>query len=124
MRRSGLACAAAITALTLVVGPVHAQSTAPPAAPSFEKEPFSGSDLLHGKKITQAECEALPSAVWVVAAAQQECIRYFHSAAGGGRSEVIIRLSQDLVSTNGRGEVKPHDYYIKATPAQVQDQAA
>jgi pimeloyl-ACP methyl ester carboxylesterase len=124
MRRSGLARAAAIVALSFVVGPVHAQSTAPAATPTFEKEPFSGSDLLHGKKITQAECETLPSAVWVVAAGQQECIRYFHSAAGGGRSEVVIRLSQDLVSTNGRGDVKPHDYYIKATPAQVQDQAA
>jgi pimeloyl-ACP methyl ester carboxylesterase len=124
MHKLGPACAAAIVALALAVGPVHAQSTALPAAPSFEKEPFSGSDLLHGKKITQAECEALPSAVWVVAEGQQECIRYFHSAAGGGRSEVIIRLSQDLVSTNGRGDVKPYDYYIKATPAQVQDLSA
>jgi pimeloyl-ACP methyl ester carboxylesterase len=124
MRRSGLACAAAIVAFSFVVGPVRAQSTAPAATATFEKEPFSGSDLLHGKKITQAECEVLPSAVWVVAEGQRECIRYFHSAAAGGGSEVIIRLSQDLVSTNGRGEVKPHDYYVKATPAQVQDQAA
>jgi pimeloyl-ACP methyl ester carboxylesterase len=119
MRRSGLACTAAIVALALAVGPVHAQST----APSFEKEPFSGSDLLNGKKITQAECEALPSAVWVVAEGQRECIRYFHSAAGGSGSEVIVSFPQDMVSTNGRGEVKPHDYYVKATPAQVQDLA-
>ena len=124
MHKLGPACAAAIVALALAVGPVHAQSTAPPAAPSFEKEPFSSSDLLHGKKITQAECEALPSAVWVVAEGQRECIRYFLSAARGGGSEVVIRLSQDLVSTNGRGDVKPHDYYIKATPAQMQDQSA
>jgi dienelactone hydrolase len=124
MHHFGAACAAAIAALALAMGPVQAQRTAPTAAPAFETEPFSGSDLVHGKKITEAECAALPSAVWVDVEGQRECIRYFHSAAGGGGSEVIIRLSQDLVSTNGRGEVKPHDYYIKATPAQTQDLTA
>jgi len=122
MHKLGPPFAAAIVALALAVGPVHAQRRAP--VPSFGKEPFSGTDLLNGKKITQAECEALPRAVWVVAEGQRECIRYFHSVAGGGRSEVVIWLSPDLVSTNGRGDVKPHDYYVKATPAQVQDQAA
>jgi pimeloyl-ACP methyl ester carboxylesterase len=126
MHEFGAGCAAAIVAFALAVGSVHAQDTAPAPsfekpAPAFEKEPFSGSDLLHGKKITQAECEALPSAVWVVADGQRECIRYFHSAAGGGGSEVVVSLPQDMVSTNGRGEVKPHDYYVKTTPAQVQD---
>jgi pimeloyl-ACP methyl ester carboxylesterase len=124
MRHFQAACAAAIVALGLSVGPAQAQKTAPVAAAAFEKEPFSGFDLIHGKKITEAECEALPSAVWVSAEGQRECIRYFHSAAGGGGSEAIIRLSQDLVSINGRGEVKPHDYYIKATPAQVQELSA
>src|SRR5262245_59329910 len=126
MHKLGPACAAAVVALALValalaVGPVHAQGTAP--APSLEKEPFSASDLLNGKKITQAECEALPSAVWVVAEGQRECIRYFHAAARTGGSEVIISLSEDMVLINGRGEVKPYDYYVKATPAQVQNEA-
>ena len=122
MRDLGALCAAAVVAFALVVGPAHSQSTAPPvAAPSFGKEPFSGSDLLQGKKITEAECQALPSAVWVVADGQQECIRYYHSATGVGGSEVIISLPQDLVSTNSRGEVRPHEYYIKSTPAQIQD---
>jgi hypothetical protein len=66
------ACAAALAALALALGPVQAQRTTTPA---FETEPFSGSDLLHGKKITEAECQALPSAVWVVAEGQRECIR-------------------------------------------------
>jgi len=48
--------------------------------------------------------------VWVVAEGSGKCIRYFHSAAGGGGSEVVVSLPQDMVSTNGRGEVKPHDY--------------
>jgi pimeloyl-ACP methyl ester carboxylesterase len=121
MHQVGAICAGAIAALTVAVGPVQAQSTVPAAAPVFETEPFSGSDLIHGKKITEAECAALPSAVWVVADGQRECIRYFHSAGAGGGSEVVISLPQDIVSTNGRGEVKPHDYYIKSTPAQVQD---
>jgi pimeloyl-ACP methyl ester carboxylesterase len=124
MHKFGAGCATAVVALALAVGLVHAQDTAPPAVPSFEKEPFSGFDLLHGKTITQAECEALPSAVWVAADGQRECIRYYHSAAGRGGSEVIISLPQDMVSTNGRGEVRPHDYYVKTTPAQVQDLAA
>src|SRR5262245_3282118 len=127
MHKLGPACAAAVVALALValalaVGPVHAQGTAP--APSLEKEPFSASDLLNGKKITQAECEALPSAVWVVAEGQRECIRYFLTAATTGGSEVIISLPQDMVSTNGRGEVKAFEYYAKTTPAQVQDVTA
>jgi pimeloyl-ACP methyl ester carboxylesterase len=124
MYHVGAICAAAAAALTIALGAVQAQDTKPVAAPAFESEPFSGSDLIHGKKITESECAALPSAVWVVVDKQRECIRYFHSTAGGGGSEVVISLPQDVVSTNGRGEVKPHDYYIKSTPAQVQDFAA
>src|SRR5215470_11028495 len=100
MYHVGPVCAAAVAALTIAIGAVQAQTTKPAAPPAFETEPFSGSDLIHGKKLTEAECQALPSAVWVVAEGQQECIRYYHSAAGGGGSEVIISLPQDLVSTN------------------------
>src|SRR5262249_9471968 len=122
MHHVGVVCAAAIVALVLAVGFVHAQGTVFPS--SLEKEPFSNSDLLRGKKITEAECQVLPSAVWVVAEGQRECIRYFHSAVGGRGSEVIVSLPQDMVSTNGRGETKPFDYYAKTSPAQVQDLAA
>jgi len=123
MYHVGPVCAAAVAALTIAIGAVQAQTTKPAAPPAFETEPFSGSDLIHGKKLTEAECQALPSAVWVVAEGQQECIRYYHSAIGARGSEAIVRLSEDMVLINGRGEVKPYDYYLKATPAQVQNEA-
>src|SRR5262245_34646435 len=123
MRDIGSACVAALVALGLTAEPAHAQRTAPTAAPSFETEPFSGPELLNGKKITEAECAALPSAVWVVAEGQRHCIRYYHTAAGGG-SEAIIYLHGDVVSTNGRGEARPLDFYVKSTPAREQSSSA
>ena len=124
LRNLGSACATAVVALGLAAGPVHAQSTTPAAAPPFETEPFSGSELLKGKKITEAECEALPSAVWVVADEHRECIRYFHSAAGGRGSEVIVSLPHDAISTNGRSEERASESYLKMTPARMQEGAA
>jgi dienelactone hydrolase len=119
MRDLGLAGAAACVAIALTAGPLHAQTAA--AAPRFETEPFSGSDLLNGKRIAEAECAALPSAVWVVVDKQGECIRYYHSAAGGAGPDVAVYLNTDAVAVNGRGEAKPNDYYIKEGPAAVQN---
>jgi pimeloyl-ACP methyl ester carboxylesterase len=102
----------------------HAQSSTPATAPAFETEPFSGTDLLRGKRITQAECAALPSAVWVAVDQQGECIRYYHSTAGGSGPEAVVYFSTEVASTNARGEVKPYDFYLKLTSATMQDQSA
>jgi len=68
----------------------HAQSIAPTTASKFETEPFLGAELLRGKRITQVECAALPGAVWAAVDQQGECIRYYHSTAGGSGSEVVV----------------------------------
>jgi dienelactone hydrolase len=102
----------------------HAQSTTPATTPAFETEPFSGAELVRGKRITEAECAALPGAVWVAVDQQGECIRYYHSTAGGSGSEAVVLVSSEVASTNARGEAKPYDFYVKLTPAAMQDQSA
>jgi pimeloyl-ACP methyl ester carboxylesterase len=99
----------------------HAQSVAPATVPKFETELFSGAELLGGKRIREAECAALAGAVWVAVDRQGECIRYYHSTAGGSGPEVVVDFSPDVVSTNGRGEVRPVEYYVKQTPAAMQN---
>jgi hypothetical protein len=124
MRHFAGAFVCALFALGLVREAAHAQSTAPTAAPKFEMEPFSGAELLRGKRITEAECAALPGAVWVAVDQQGECIRYYHSTAGGVGPEVVVFFSTEVASTNARGEVKPYDFHVKQTPAAMQDRSA
>jgi len=124
MRHFAGAFVCALFALGLVREAAHAQSTAPTAAPKFEMEPFSGAELLRGKRITEAECAALPGAVWVAVDQQGECIRYYHSTAGGVGPEVVVFFSTEVASTNARGEVKPYAFHVKQTPAAMQDRSA
>jgi pimeloyl-ACP methyl ester carboxylesterase len=91
----------------------------------FSKEPFSGDELRSGKTIVETECRALPGAVWVMVERQGECIRYYHSAAGGGSvpggsADAIVLLSNDVATTNPRGDVQPYDYYVRLTPTSIQ----
>jgi pimeloyl-ACP methyl ester carboxylesterase len=124
MRHFAGAFVCALFVLGLVREAAHAQSIAPTAAPKFETEPFSGAELLRGKRITETECAALPGAVWVAVDQQGECIRYYHSTAGGVGPEVVVFFSTEVASTNARGEVKPYDFYVKQTPAAMQDRSA
>jgi len=124
MRYFARAFVCALFVLGLVREAAHAQSIAPTTAPKFETEPFSGAELVRGKRTTQAECAALPGAVWVTVDQQGECIRYYHSTAGGVGSEVVVFFSTEVASTNARGEVKPYDFYVKQTPAVLQERSA
>src|SRR5260370_16010870 len=124
MRHCAGAFVCALFVLRLAGEAAHAQSIAPTTAPKFETEPFSGAELLRGKRITEAECAALPGAVWVTVDQQGECIRYYHSTAGGVGPEVVVFFSTEVASTNARGEVKPYDFYVKQTPAAMQDRMA
>jgi pimeloyl-ACP methyl ester carboxylesterase len=124
MRHFARAFVCALVVLGVGREAVHAQSSAPTTASKFETEPFSGAELLRGKRIAQAECAALPGAVWVTVDQQGECIRYYHSTAGGSGSEVVVFFSTEVASTNARGEVKPYDFYVKQTPAAMQDRMA
>jgi hypothetical protein len=53
----------ALVVLGIAREAAQAQSPTPATAPNFEAEPFSSSKLLRGKRITQAECAALPGCV-------------------------------------------------------------
>src|SRR5262245_2399198 len=124
MRHFAGAFVCALFVLGLARDAAHAQSSAPTTASKFETEPFSGAELLRGKRITQAECAALPGAVWAAVDQQGECIRYYHSTAGGSGSEVVVFFSTEVASTNARGEVKPYDFYVKQSPAALQERIA
>ena len=57
---------------------------------------FSAAELLAGKTITEAECKTLRPAVWVVVESRGECIRYYHSAAGGEGKDALVLASDPL----------------------------
>jgi dienelactone hydrolase len=124
MRHTAAVLVCPLFALGLMPDAAHAQAAAPATAPKFETEPFSGAELLGGKRITQAECAALAGAVWVAVDQQGECIRYYHSTAGGSGPEALVVFSAEVAATNGRREVRPADYYVKQTPAQMQERSA
>jgi dienelactone hydrolase len=123
MRHLAAVLVCALVLLGIAREAAHAQSTPPATAPNFETEPFSSSELLRGKRLAQAECAALPGAVWVAVDQQGECIRYYHSTAGGSGPEVMVLVSSEVASTNARGELKPYDFYLKLSPAAMQDQS-
>jgi hypothetical protein len=52
-----------------------------------------------GKSITQAECAALPGAVWVTALTRNFCIRYYLSTAGGEGTRPVVFVQGDYVKT-------------------------
>jgi dienelactone hydrolase len=114
------------TACTLGLEPgvALAQAVTPTGPPGFDTETFSRTDLLSGTRITETACAALPTAVWVVVGGQGECIRYYHSDAGGSGREALVYFSADVVTVNGRGEVKPNEVYLKESPATSQNSSA
>ncbi len=124
MTRLAAALASVAVISACAAGATRAQSGPVPPATEFSPEPFSGPELLKGKLATQAECAALPTAVWVSIDRQGECIRYYYSAAGGSGAEPVVFFSSDAVSTNGRREVRPQAWYLKASPTQLQSGSA
>ena len=81
--------------------------------------PSRSAELLAGKTITETECRrcAPRCGSWSKAAASASAI--ITHAAGGTGKDVLVYLHNDVVSTNGRGEAKAHDYYAKSTPASL-----
>jgi pimeloyl-ACP methyl ester carboxylesterase len=123
MRRITAVMASALVELiAMAVEPAAAQSASP--VTKFETEPFSGSELLNGKRITEDQCASLPGAVWVVVDRQGECIRYFHATTGSRGSEAVVFIGPDVVAVNGRGEARPFDSYLAETPAGLQNGSA
>jgi hypothetical protein len=110
--------------LGLQPGAGYAQVATPTVPSSFATETFSRTELLSGSRITEAACAALPTAVWVVVGGQGECIRYYHSDAGGSGREVLVYFAADVAGVNGRGEMRPNELYLKESPAASQNGSA
>jgi PAN domain len=53
-------------------------------------------DLYSGFTMTQAQCAAIPQAVWVSPKGYSFCIRYYLSTAGGGGSRPVVFLGGDF----------------------------
>ncbi|MBV8568549.1 MAG: hypothetical protein JO273_24165 [Methylobacteriaceae bacterium] len=86
------------------------------AAPPQQLEPktfFSLDDLLNGKRMSRAECDAIPIAVWVTADGMSECLRYYMSHMGDPDEAVVI-LNGDLVITEP-GQAPSAPGYEKAS---------
>ena len=109
-----------IAFLLVATGSAAAQTAAPVEGPAFETDAFSAAEVVAGKRMAEPQCAVLAGAVWVTVDGRGECIRYYHSNAGGGGREAVVLLSTDVVSTNGRREVAPLPWYLKDTPDSVQ----
>lgn len=103
MRHLAAVLVCALVVLGTARQAAHAQFTAPATVPNFETEPFSSSELLRGKRITQPECAALPGAVWVAVDQQGECIRYYHSTAGGSGPGCSLGFQRSRLDERAQG---------------------
>ncbi len=53
-------------------------------------------DIARGIVMTQAQCAAIPQAVWINALGRDLCMRYYFSSAGGEGSRPVVFLQGDL----------------------------
>lgn len=64
-------------------------------------------DLIRGITVTQAQCAALPQAVWLNVMGREFCIRYYLSTAGGEGTRPAVFLQGDRL---GRLNLKTGEY--------------
>ncbi len=84
MRGSVVSRALAAVILTLLTTPlVHADIITMP-------------DIARGIVMTQAQCAAIPQAVWINAMGRGLCMRYYLSTAGGEGARPVVFLQGDL----------------------------
>jgi hypothetical protein len=86
-----------------VLGLAHTTATASTA------ETLRWQDLFHGVVMTQAQCAAIPQAVWVSPRGRSFCMRYYLSTAGGQGSKPVVFLGgyAPWASTADREKVPP-----------------
>jgi hypothetical protein len=97
MRRASTLVAA--LAAAAVLGSTGRAAVTAPAQPGDTGANFSVADVLNGKQISQAECRAIASAVWVSADGSSECLRYYMSPAPSGH-EAVVLLNGDFVDNS------------------------
>jgi hypothetical protein len=64
-------------------------------------------DLIRGITVTQAQCAALPQAVWLNVSGREFCIRYYLSTAGGEGTRPAVFLQGDRL---GRLNLRTGEY--------------
>jgi hypothetical protein len=86
--QTACAGAVALALLAFIAAPAGANT-------SREGESFDPMDMARGITMTQAQCAALPTAVWVRAMGRDFCIRYYISTAGGEGRRPVVFLQGD-----------------------------
>jgi hypothetical protein len=66
------------------------------AAVTSRADIISMADIARGIDMTQAQCAALPEAVWISSFGRNLCMRYYFSTAGGGGTRPVVFLQGDL----------------------------
>jgi hypothetical protein len=84
-------------------------------------------DLIRGITVTQAQCAALPQAVWVNVTGREFCIRYYLSTAGGEGTRPAVFLQGDRLgklnlktgeyTSSGRDKDLDTDDFVRAAEA-------
>ena len=108
---------AALTAAVLLLG----------AAIPARAHMIPVADLIRGITVTQAQCAALPQAVWVNVTGREFCIRYYLSTAGGEGTRPAVFLQGDRLgklnlktgeyTSSGRDKDLDTDDFVRAAEA-------
>jgi dienelactone hydrolase len=69
------------------------------------------SALMRGMTMTEAQCSALPQAVWITAAGKTFCVRYYLSTAGGTGDRPVVMLQGDQI-----GRFDPNKQQFEIAP--------
>src|SRR4051812_37977428 len=107
-RRGGVATARAGAFLPIVLAiflsldsaGMSAQTARTP--PKAADPPLNTLDTLsRGVVLTEAQCRALGTAIWVAEEARQFCVRYWISTAGGQKDEALVYVHGDIGGRDG-----------------------
>ena len=85
-------------------------------APSARAHIVPVSDMIRGINMTQAQCGALPSTVWVPAMGRNFCFRYYLATAGGEGSRPVVYFPGDKL-----GRFNVHTWEFAPQPPDVKD---
>ncbi|MDR3375698.1 MAG: hypothetical protein P4L98_18375 [Ancalomicrobiaceae bacterium] len=100
------------------VAPAPVQAMQTPTAKPQEK--FSRADVLAGRTIDEATCQATPFTVWVTNVGSPECIRYYYSAAGGQGARALLFMNGDFTYRGTDGQPTVDASYDDIGPKDMQ----
>ena len=100
------------------MAPAPVQAVQPPTAQNQVK--FSRADVLAGRTIDEATCQATPFTVWVTNVGSPECIRYYYSAAGGQGARALLFMNGDFTYRGADGQPTVDASYDDIGPKDMQ----